>query len=190
MSTARVLGQRALQEYVSSIAILRHPLIISRLLKGNHANFVSVKVGPEVVVRVHRPIAIRFSEVWRRTLQDKNCSVVTVAFPANPPAASSVSPSTVNPANALASNQSIPPPPPTLSDRDLLKFIVQWMEQGGADPKGNNAINYPKGYRPGLERLLAIAEMLEIDDLTKRINLDLGNIPTPTRYCPLCRRRE
>ena len=77
-----------------------------------------------------------------------------------------------------------------MSDKDLLKLIVQWMEQGGAEPKGKNAINYPKGYRPGLERLLAFAEMLEIDELINRIKLDLGNIPRPIRYCALCKRKE
>ena len=190
MSTPRVLSPRALQEYASSFVTLCHLLILPRLLKGNYNNYISVKVGPEVIVRVHRPVAMRFSMVWKRTLQDKDCRVVTVVFPPDPLATSPAGSSAVNPGNAPATNQGIPPPPQSPSNKDIMKFVIQWMEQGGADPKGNNAVNYPRGYRPGLERLLALTQMLEIDDLTDRINLDLGNMPQPVRFCPICRRIE
>ena len=160
-----------------------------RLLKGKHANFVSVKVDNAIFLRVHRPIAERFSQVWKRALQDQNCNVVTVTFPPDPPIAPPAGQRASNLQNAPASDQAIPPPPPpSPSHKDLLKFVIQWMEQGGADAKGRTAIKYPSRYRPGLERLLALAQMLEVDELLARVEADLGNIPVRTRYCAKCRR--
>lgn len=115
-----------------------------------------------------------------------------IAPPLNsPPAAPSVSQSAPDSGNAPATPDLIPPPPPPPSKRNALKFIVQWMEQGGADPKGKNAVPYPKGYRAGLETLLALASMLEISELMTRVSGDLGIIPLPRpRRCPMCKRVE
>lgn len=228
-------------------------LTVPRLLRGNHANFVSIKVEEEVFLRVHRPVATRFSAVWKRDLQNPKCAIVTVTFPPDPPtaplavrsapssgnapansltippppppppapaapmasqwmpdpgnapvktenilpppnsppAAALADQSAPNSGNAPATPDLIPPPPPPPSKRNALKFIVQWMEQGGADPKGKNAVPYPKGYRAGLETLLALASMLEISELMTRVSGDLGIIPLPRpRRCPTCKRVE
>lgn len=243
MSIAPVLSPRALQELVSSLAIICRLLTVSRLLRGNHSNFVSVKVEEEVFLRVHRPVATRFSAVWKRGLSNPKCGIVTVTFPPDPPAAPLVPQLVPNPGNALVAAQAIPPPPPPAlaaplvsqsvsgpdvapppnsppaapsvspsapssedlpatpglipppppppSKKEALKFIIQWMEQGGADPKGKNAVPYPKGYRAGLETLLALASMLEISELMTRVSGDLGIIPLPRpRRCPTCKRVE
>ena len=236
MSTAPVLSPRALQELVSSMAIICRLLTVPRLLRGNHTNFVSIKVEEEVFLRVHRPVATRFSAVWKRDLQNPKRAIVTVTFPPDPPAATlvsrppstasgadrsvppaapldsqwvnnsgnapatgetmppaapTVSQSAANSVNAPATPDLIPPPPPPPSKRNALKFIVQWMEQGGADPKGKNAVPYPKGYRAGLETVLALANMLEISELMTRVSGDLGIIPPPRpRKCPTCKRVE
>ncbi|KAF6238890.1 hypothetical protein HO173_002762 [Letharia columbiana] len=201
----------------------------AKLLRGNHSNFVSVKVEEEVFLRVHRPVATRFSAVWKRGLSNPKCGIVTVTFPPDPPAAPlavrsapssgnapAKSPSipplsppalaaplvsqsdarsgqrtAPNSGNAPATPGLIPPPPPPPSKKEALKFIIQWMEQGGADPKGKNAVPYPKGYRAGLETLLALASMLEISELMTRVSGDLGIIPLPRpRRCPTCKRVE
>lgn len=143
-------------------------------MKGNHANFVSIKVGNEVVLRVHRPVAVRFSPVWSRELGDSG-GIVTVTFPPDlPPTA--------------PDSNNIPPPPPRPSYQTALKFVVQWMEKGGADPVGNNAVPYPKGYREELERLLILTNMLEIGELSARVARDLGAIPNPkAKPCPTCK---
>ena len=190
MSSTRVLSPRALQEYLSSLTNICYQLIVHSLLKGNHNNYISVKVGPEVVVRVHRPIAVRFSQVWKRALQDVRCTVVTVILPPEPAAVSSVGSSAPNLINAPPAAQGISPIPTSPSNKDLLKFVIQWMEQGGADPRGSNAVAYPRGNRPALEKLSSIAQMLEVEELSPRVNRDLGNTPAPILYCSNCKRIE
>ena len=166
-------------------------LTVARLLKGNYKNFVSVKVGDEEFLRIHRPVAARFSTVWKSELSNPNCKAVTVTFPADPPAAAPPSESTANASNAAAKPQVIPPPPLSPSNKDLLKFIVQWMELGGTDPKGNNAAKYPKDYRAGLERLRALAELLGANELVSRVNRDLGTVaPPPRPRCSECKKLE
>ena len=65
------------------------------------------------------------------------------------------------------------------------------MEHGGADPKGRNAVPYPKGYRAGLEKLLAVANMLEVKELVARVKRDLGQTRAPRpKKCPTCRKNE
>lgn len=206
-------------------------------MRKNPTNFVSVKVDDEVLHRVHRPVAMRFSRAWNRVLRNPKCQIVTATFPPDPPAAPLVSqpaPSTGNApsgndqfhsfrhhfcnvsghcpfkntqnpfqirsvnsklttssGSAPAQNSFIPPPPPLPSYKDALKFIIQWMEGGGADPKGRNAVPYPSGYRAGLERLMTLVCILEVDELITRINRDLGMIPVPRpKKCPVCRRTE
>lgn len=142
-------------------------------MKGKHANFVSVKVEDEVVLRVHRPVAVRFSPVWNRELGDHG-RIVTVTFPPDP-------------APAPANSANVPPPPPRPSYKSALKFVVQWMDKGGADPVGYNAVPYPNGYREGLERLLTLANMLEIGELHARVKRDLGAIPVlKPKICSRC----
>ena len=162
-------------------------LTVSRLLRKNHSNFVSVKVGDEIFLQVHRPVATRFSPVWKRELQNLSCRIVTVAFPPDPPAAPLVPQSAPESDIARDTSELIPPPPPPPQNKTALKFIVQWMEQGGADPKGKNAVPYPKGYREGLEKFLEIATMLEVSELVARLNGDLGKMPSPKpKRCPKC----
>lgn len=215
------------------LIIIDSQLTAVRMLKGNHANFVSVKVDDVVLCRVHRPLAKHFSAVWKRALQDPLCTVVTVTFPPEPPISAPVAqkagnkpvkPPTIPPPAPLPSAKmsptellalqmaqasgntpakppaialpptkppAIPPPPPVPSNRDCLKFIVQWMEQGGADPKGNNVVLYPSNYRPGLQRLLALTTLLEVNSLSERIRLDLGPVPgSKSKFCPKCKRPE
>lgn len=188
MSTAPVISPRALQELVSSPAIIRSLLTLIRLLKGNHANFVSIKFGDEIFLRVHRPVAMHFSPVWNHDLRNPNCAILTITFPPDPPAAPLASQTASNSGNGPAAFQYILPPPPP-SYKNALKFVVQWMEQGGADPKGKNAVPYPRDYREGLERLVALANMLQVDELTTRLNRDLGEIPVPRpKQCSKCRK--
>ena len=143
-------------------------------MKGNHANFVSIKVGKEVVLRVHRPVAVRFSPVWNRELGHSG-SIVTVDFPPDPPP-------------TAPDSDNVPPPPPRPSYQTALKFVVQWMEKGGADPVGNNAVPYPRGYREGLQRILTLTDMLQIGELNARVAQDLGVIPDPkAQPCPRCK---
>lgn len=176
---------------------------------------MSIRVGDEVVHRVHRPVARRFSPVWRRALQEPLCGVVTVTFPSEPPAAPPVAQAKSSSSSAQATAENIPPPaappvaeagqsfasaqvtaetvPPTTAlaaNKIALKFVVQWMEEGGADPSGNNAVPYPKT-RSGLGRLLALAEMLEIRELAGRVSNDLERIPArrPKR-CGWCHNAE
>lgn len=184
MSTAPVLSPRALQESVASPEVVRSLLTVPRLLRKNHNNFVSIKVGDEIFLRVHRPVATRFSPVWKRELQNVASTVVTVTFPPDPPAAPVVTQPKPKPEDIPVPSEPIPPPPPPPSNRTALKFIVQWMEQGGADPNGNNAVPYPKGYRAGLEKVLAIATMLQVSELVTRLKRDLGRMPP--RRCPTC----
>ncbi|KAL9073816.1 MAG: hypothetical protein Q9161_002648 [Pseudevernia consocians] len=231
-SMAPVLSPRALQELVPSSATARFLLTSSRLLRGNHRSFVSVKVDDELVIRVHRTLAKRFSPVWKRELTDVNRGIVTVTFPPDAaptapladqavpkPSDSPTTPRVVLPPaptpGAVPSPpptpgpvptppptpravpqppptpQAIPPPPPMPSNKDALKFLVQWMEHGGADPRGKNAVPYPKGFRAGLEKLLEVASKLEVQELVTRVKRDLGRTPVPKpRKCSVCRRTE
>ena len=65
------------------------------------------------------------------------------------------------------------------------------MEAGGADPKGINAVGYPKGYRPALEKLLAVGAMLEVNELVTRLDRDLKGMRLPKpKKCPTCKKFE
>ena len=222
-----VLSRRALQESVSSLPVTRTLLTAPRLMKRNHKNFVSIKVNEEVLFRVPRPLAVRFSAVWSRVLQNITCTIVTVDFPLDPPAASDpraaplisqsgpdsgkgeaslslVPPPQPLPAAAPLVPQSgpiagkepaplnlVPPPPPPPSGKKALKFIVQWMEAGGAEPRGAQAVLYPRRYRPALEKILDIASKLEINDLVTRVKCDLGRLRAPRpKKCPTCKKFE
>lgn len=149
-------------------------------MKGNHENFITVMVGEEEVHRVHRSVAMRFSDVWKRGLSNPDCVTVTLSFPPGPPVP--VVPSTGPKAPALLS---LPE-----KNRLALKFVVQWMENGGADPTGDNAVSYPKT-RPGMETLWSLAERLEVHELANRLKLDLRRLPVPPRkVCQKCPRLE
>ena len=140
---------------------------------------VSIMVDDAILLHVHRTIASYFSSVWKRALSNPDCRVVTVTFPPDSPAASLAGQLPPKSGSAPVTSQSIPPPPPPLSYSILLKFLIQWMEQGGADPKGKNAVPYPAKYREGLERLLYLAKYLEVKELVPRVSRDLGEIPLP-----------
>lgn len=143
-------------------------------MKGHHSNFVSIKAENEVVLRIHRPVAVRFSPVWSRELGDSGGSI-TVNFPPNPP-------------RTAPASDNVPSPPARPSYQTALEFVVQWMEKGGADPFGNNAVPYPKGYREGLERILTLTNMLQMGELHARVAQDLGVIPDPkAKPCPRCK---
>ena len=206
------------QSFPSQSPIQNTLLIVPRLMKRNHKNFVSIRLDQEVLFRVPRPVAVRFSGVWRRNLQDPTCTIVTLDFPLDPPAAPSVpksgpiagkEPASSNlvpppppPTSAVplvpqsgpiagkepASSNLVPPPPPPPSGKTALKFIIQWMEAGGAEPRGIQAVPYPKGYRPGLEKILAIASKLEISDLVSRVRCDLGKVRP--KKCGRCKKLE
>ena len=193
----RVLSHRALQELASSLAFTHTLLTVPRLMKRNHKNSISIKVDDEVLFRVPRPLAMFFSAVWSRMLQDITCTIATVDFPLDPPAASNppatplVSQSGSNSGKEPASPGLLPPPPPPPSGKFALKFIIQWMEAGGAEPKGIQAVPYPRGYRPGLEKILAIASKLEISELVTRVKCDLGKMRAPKpKKCPACKKSE
>ena len=129
---------------------------------------------------------MRFSPVWRRALQEPFCGVVTVTFPSEPPAAPPVAQAESSSSSAQVTAENVSPATVLAANKLALKFVVQWMEEGGADPSGNNAVPYPKT-RSGLGRLLALAEMLEIRELAGRVSNDLERIPArrPKR-CGMC----
>ena len=74
---------------------------------------------------------------------------------------------------------------PTPADKDALRFVVQWMEGGGADPTGNNALLYPRGNEEELKRLRGLVTALEIGPLIARTNRDIAAIRP--LYCTLCK---
>ena len=146
-------------------------------MKGNHESYITVMVGEEEVHRVHRTVAMRFSGVWKRSLSNPDCEIVRLSFPPGPPVP--VVPATGPKGLSLAQK-----------NRLALKFVVQWMEKGGADPEGENAVSYPKT-RPGLESLWSLAERLEVRELADRVKLDLRRVSVPPRkICPKCPRFE
>ena len=191
--TTPVLSPRALQESVSSQALTRSLLTVPRLMKRNHKNLVSIKVDEEILFRLPRPLAMRFSAVWNAALKDITRTIVTVTLPLDPaPAPSTLAAQAVPIAGREpAFPNLVPPPPPPPSGKTALKFIIQWMEAGGWEPRGIHAIPYPRDYRPALEKILAIASMLEISELVTRVKFDLGRgrAPRPQK-CPTCQKSE
>ena len=145
---------------------------MTRLLRGNHSNYISVQVDGKELQRVHRPFAMRLSRVWRKTLQDPSCREVHVTFPPDPPAAQLPPLLSVDQANKFA-----------------LGFIVQWMETGGGDSEAETAVPYPRT-RPGLQRLLDLAAILKVTPLVDRVNSDLITLAASPRKCGTCKRFE
>ena len=191
--TTPVLTLRALQESVSSLALIRSLLTVPRLMKRNRKNFVSIKVDEEILFRLPRPLAMRFSAVWNAALKDITRTIVTVNLPLDPPAAASAPVAQAVPiaGREPAFPDLVPPPPPPPSGKTALKFIIQWMEAGGSEPRGIHTITYPREYRPALEKILAIASMLEISELVTRINADLGRGRAQRlQKCASCKRLE
>lgn len=134
---------------------------------------------------------MRFSGLWKRSLTNPDCAIVRLSFPGPPVAVVASTEQTVQDTNTGSSTAEVPP---RLSlaekNRLALKFVVQWMEKGGADPKGDIAVPYPKT-RPGLETLLSLAERLEVRELAERVKLDLRRVPVPARkVCQHCPRFE
>ena len=74
---------------------------------------------------------------------------------------------------------------PTPAEKNAVMFIVQWMEQGGADPTGKHALLYPRGNEEELRRLRDLVTALEIAPLITRTNRDLAAIRP--KYCTLCK---
>ena len=188
-----VLSPRALQESVSSLAFTHTLLTVPRLMKRNHKNFISIKVDEEVLFRIPRPLAIRFSAVWNAALKNVTSTIVTVTLPLDPPPAPSLPVAQAVPSAGKepAFPNLVPPPPPPPSGKTALKFIIQWMEAGGAEPRGIHAVPYPRGYRPALEKILAIANKLEINELVTRVKCDLGRMRAPKpKKCPDCKKFE
>ena len=87
--------------------------------------------------------------------------------------------------SADAQNPGLGSSTPTAADKNAVTFIVQWMEQGGADPTGKNALLYPKGNQEELRRLRYLVTALEIGPLIARTNRDLAAIRP--KYCTLCK---
>ena len=191
--TTPVLSPRALQESVSCLALTGSLLTVPRIMKQNHRNFISVKVDEEVLFRLPRPLATRFSAVWKAALKNISCNIVTVTLPQDPPPAPSLPAAqavSISGREATFPNL-VPPPPPPPSGKTALKFIIQWMEAGGAEPRGLQAIPYPRDYRPAQDKILALARMLEISELVTRIGYETGRVRAPERRkCPLCKRFE
>jgi len=98
---------------------------------------------------VNSELAKHFSPKWKQELLEKNCVCVTA-----------------------------------YADKDLsydtektcVRFIIQWMEQGGNDYTGNGAISYPQGHALRLRKLGALANYLQIGLLIERIDKDLAPI--------------
>ena len=162
-------------------------------MKRNHKNFVSVKVDEAILFRLPRPLATRFSAVWNAALKDITCTIVTVILPVDPAPAPSLPAAQAAPiaGREPAFPNLVPPPPPPPSGKTALKYIIQWMEAGGWEPRGINAVVYPRDYRPALEKILAIASMLEVSELVTRLRTDLGRVRAPRpKKCPDCGRFE
>lgn len=83
--------------------------------------------------------------------------------------------------------------PPHLSiddaNRFSLKFIVEWIEAGGGDSVERRAVPYPRT-RPGLQRLLALAETLQVRGLIPRLTSDIARTPVHPKRCDRCQRYE
>lgn len=165
---------------------------MQELMKRNHKNFVSVKVDEEILFRLPRPLAMRFSAVWNAALKDITRTIVTVVLPLDPPAAPSPQATQAVPiaGREPAFPSLVPPPPPPPSGKTALKFIIQWMEAGGCEPRGIQAIPYPSDYRPALEKILAVASNLEINELVTRVKNDLGMRAPKPKKCPTCKKLE
>ena len=70
-----------------------------------------------------------------------------------------------------------------------LQFIVEWIEAGGGDSQEKSAVPYP-ATRPGKQRVLALAETLQIRELVARVKSDLEREAVLPKKCPMCRRFE
>ena len=70
-----------------------------------------------------------------------------------------------------------------------LKYIVQWMEGGGVDSEEQTALPRPRTC-PGLQRVLALAQILEVRELIDRMNSDLTDTPFRPKKCENCKRYE
>ena len=163
-----------------------------RLLKNNHKNFVSVKVGEQVFMRVHRPLAMRFSSVWRRALKEPLCREVTVTFPREEEIFPGVGELAPTSSKAKSAGQMPALLSPTEANQLMLKLIGQWMELGGSVPEGPKSAPYPKTHQQ-LQRLRAVAQSLEIRELVQQVDQDLASSnfpPPPPKKCTQCRRFE
>ena len=83
-----------------------------------------------------------------------------------------------------ASEPSVQPADPV--EKNTVKFLVQWMQRGGEDPVGANALLYPEGNRTVLLKLNQLVTSLEVDALIARTRrgLALAPMPKPTPTVP------
>ena len=153
---------------------------------------MSIKIGQEVFMRVHRPLAMRFSTAWRSALEEPLCREVNVTFPREASIYSVVGESAPTSSKAKGAGQMPPLLSPTEANRLMLKLIGQWMELGGSTPVGPKSVPYPRT-RSGLERLRALAESLEVWELLHQVDRDLDTTKFPApppKKCTECKRFE
>ena len=164
---------------------------LQELLRGKNRSMVSIQFLGEQICSIERGLASHFSPVWRQRLANATVGIVHVTFPNTAQSASSSNdpsnvPSATPPDKALATVQdstTISSPRTQAVDpveRNSVKFLVQWMQRGGTDPVGPNALLYPRGNPVALEKLQQLATSLEIDSLIARTTEDLN----PTKRAP------
>ncbi len=187
VSTQPLLSIRQMQELASPFPYSCTLLTISSLLRGNRGSRVSVQVENAYVCSILRPVAKHFSRTWRQALANIHCTSVNVTVPTPAPSRNA----TTAPAGNAPESSDAPPavaqedPSPTPSERNAVTFIVQWMEQGGADPVGPSTLVYPRGSEEELVRLQGLATALGVDPLVKRTRRDIAAIRGAK--CDLCK---
>ena len=151
---------------------------------------MSVRTGGQEVIRVHRPVAMRFSSAWKSALQNQACRELTVTFPQESSPAPPVGQATSSSSGTISSPQVARALTVDDVNKFALKLIVEWMEQGGAVDRGTNATPWPKT-PSGFQRLLRLARNLGVSELVTRLNAVVARpLPAGAKTCPQCKRLE
>ncbi|KAL9134222.1 MAG: hypothetical protein Q9175_004598 [Cornicularia normoerica] len=158
------------------------PRRLQELKRGNGKQSVSVQILGEQICSIERGIAQHFSQIWRQRLANPMITIVHVAFPPPAPAATPenapagtapAAPSTTTSATIPGSAPATTPRTQAIDplEKNTVKFLIQWMQRGGADPVGPNALIYPQGNPAALGKLHQLAVSLKIDPLIARTNV-------------------
>ena len=132
---------------------------------------------------------MRFSRVWKRALQNPALREVTVTFPQPLPPALSTDQVVPTFINTDGTSQLSTLLLPDEANNYALRYIVQWMEGGGVDSDEQTALPCPKA-RPGLQRVLALAQLLQVRELIERMISELTATPVRPKKCEICKRFE